>query len=62
MAATLSWAVSHAEGRVTQSIRSVFTAAIQEFATHRCPVAPTAPHVAAATCSSFILMSTHARS
>jgi hypothetical protein len=34
VAAALSWAISHAEGRVTQSIRSVFTAAIQEFATH----------------------------
>ena len=34
MAAALSWAVSHAEGRVTQSIRSAFTAAIYEFATH----------------------------
>jgi hypothetical protein len=29
------WAVSHAEGRVTQSIRSAFAAAICEFATHR---------------------------
>ena len=35
VAAALSWAVSHAEGRVTQSIRSAFTAAIYEFATHR---------------------------
>ena len=34
MAAALSWALPHAEGSVTQSIRSVFTAAIQEFATH----------------------------
>jgi hypothetical protein len=28
VAATLSWPVSHADGRVTQSIRSAFTAAI----------------------------------
>ena len=35
VADALSWAVSHAEGRVTQSIRSAFTAAICEFATHR---------------------------
>ena len=34
VAAALSWAVSHAEGRVTQSIRSAFTPAIYEFATH----------------------------
>ena len=33
LAAALSWAVSHAEGRVTQSIRSTFTGAIYEFAT-----------------------------
>jgi putative transposase len=31
----LSWAVSHAEGRVTPSNRSAFTAAVYEFATHR---------------------------
>ena len=34
MAAALSWAVSHAEGRVTQSIRSASNATIYEFATH----------------------------
>ena len=34
MAVALSWAVSHAEGRVTRSIRSAFTAAVFEFATH----------------------------
>jgi hypothetical protein len=33
VAAALSWAVSHAEGRVTQ-IRRAFTGAIYEFATH----------------------------
>ena len=35
VAGALSWAVSHAEGRVTPSIRSAFTPAIYEFATHR---------------------------
>jgi hypothetical protein len=34
VAVALSWAVSHAEGRVTPSIRSAFTAAVYEFATH----------------------------
>jgi hypothetical protein len=34
VAVALSWAVSHAKGRVTQSVRSAFTAAIYEFATH----------------------------
>ena len=37
MAATLSWAVSHAEGRVTQSTRSALTSAIHEFATDSVP-------------------------
>ena len=32
VAAALSWAVSHAKGRVTQSVRSAFTAAVYEFA------------------------------
>ena len=35
MAVALSWAVSHAEGRVTRSTRSAFTPTIDEFATHR---------------------------
>jgi transposase InsO family protein len=35
VAAALSWAVSHAKGRVTQSVRTAFTAAVYEFATHR---------------------------
>jgi hypothetical protein len=34
VAAALSGAVSHAKGRVTESIRSAFTGAICEFATH----------------------------
>jgi hypothetical protein len=34
VAAALSWAVSDADGRVTQSIRSAFTSAIYEFAIH----------------------------
>ena len=38
LAATLSWAVSHAEGRVTPSICSAFTGAICEFAIHRLSV------------------------
>jgi hypothetical protein len=35
VAVALSWAVSHAEGRVTPSILSAFTSAVYEFATHR---------------------------
>jgi hypothetical protein len=35
VAGALSWAVLHAKGRVTPSIRSAFAAAIYEFATHR---------------------------
>ena len=35
VAVALSWAVSHAEGRVTLSIRNAFTPATYEFATHR---------------------------
>jgi len=35
VAAALSWGVLHAEGRVTQSIRSALTRTIYEFATHR---------------------------
>jgi len=35
VAAALSWAVSHAKRRVTDPIRRAFTAAVQEFATHR---------------------------
>jgi hypothetical protein len=47
VAATLSWDVSHAEGRLTESIRSAFTGAIYEFATHRLQLRHvlTAPHV-----------------
>jgi hypothetical protein len=35
VASALSWAVLHADGGVTRSIRTDFTAAIYEFATHR---------------------------
>ena len=34
VAVALSWAVSHAEGRVTPSIRNAFTPATYEFTTH----------------------------
>jgi hypothetical protein len=34
MAAALSWPISHAENRVTPSIRSALTRTIYEFATH----------------------------
>ncbi len=35
VADALSWAVSHAEGRVTQAIGIALTTPIYEFATHR---------------------------
>ena len=37
VADALSWAVSHAEGRVTQAIGIALTTPIYEFATHRLP-------------------------
>jgi hypothetical protein len=40
VADALSWAVSHAEGRVTQAIGIALTTPIYEFATHPCKPHP----------------------